>query len=106
MAAPAHIARENGKKGGRPKGTNAIAAEKAREYVITRVVKELDPILSAQIESAKGMFVEETDAKGVRIRVYQRMPDTTVGKYLTDQVAGKARETMEVTVDATLKLDV
>ena len=96
----------NGRKGGRPKGTNAIAAEKAREYVIGRVVTELDPILTAQIESAKGIYVEETDAKGERIKVYQRLPDTTVGKYLTDQVAGKPRETVEVEIDATLKLDV
>ena len=46
MAAPAHIARENGKKGGRPKGTNAIQAEKAREYLIKRVTEELEPIVS------------------------------------------------------------
>ena len=87
MAAPAHIARENGKKGGRPKGTNAVQAEKAREYIAMRVGKELEPIIDKAIEQA-------------------RSGDVQARKDLLDRAYGKPRETMEVTVDATLKLDV
>ena len=86
MAAPAHIARENGKKGGRPKGTNAIQAEKAREYLIKRVTEELEPIVSKQIAMAKA-------------------GDGNMARYLTDQVAGKAKETHEVQGDIILRID-
>ena len=81
---------ENGKLGGRPKGskaTHTIQAEQARAYVIKRVVEELDPILDKHIELAK-----LGDRQGL--------------EYLMNQAIGKPRETVDVTVDATLKLDV
>lgn len=73
------------------KGTHTLAADKAREYTIQRVTSELDPILTAQIEAAKGMYVE---VKGKK--VYREKPDVQAGKYLLDQTIGKAKETVAV----------
>jgi hypothetical protein len=47
--------KENGKKGGRPKGTKTtvtIAREKAREYLARRVEEEIQPIANKLIEKA------------------------------------------------------
>lgn len=87
MSAPAHIARENGKKGGRPKGYNAIEAEKAREYIIRRVSEELEPIMDKAIEQAK---------EG----------DQASRKDLMDRAYGKAKETIEMTGEMKLQIDV
>lgn len=38
---------------GRKKGYKAIEAEKAREYILSRVLGELEPIITKQIEQAK-----------------------------------------------------
>jgi len=57
MAAPAHIARENGKKGGRPKGSVSketkmrLAKEKEMH---NRIVKSVDALLNSQMVLAKG----------------------------------------------------
>lgn len=53
MAAPAHIARENGKKGGRPKGTNAILAERGKRELIEAYLKNIKPINEALVNKAK-----------------------------------------------------
>lgn len=86
MAAPPHIARENGKKGGRPKGFSAIKAEASRKYVVERIAAELEPIMDKHIELAK---------RG----------DATSLKYLTDQLIGKAKETLEVESTTKLLID-
>src|SRR3990167_1806301 len=100
MSAPPHIARENGKKGGRPKGFSAIKAEEARKYIVQRVSDELEPILSGQIELAKGVWIE-----GEEGRVYQKPPDIQSAKNLIDQAYGKAKETVEVESTTRLLLD-
>lgn len=86
------IKKHGGKRdgAGRPKGTKAnhtVEAESARAYVIKRITEELEPIVTKHIELAKA-----GDRQGL--------------EYLINQGIGKPRETMEVTVDATLKLDV
>ena len=94
---------------GRKKGSKTLAtieASKAREYVINRVVAELEPILDAQIEVAQGIWIEECDKDGRRIRVYKKAPDHNVGRYLMDQTIGRATETVKMTEDITLKLDI
>ncbi len=53
MAAPAHIARENGKKGGRPKGYASLQAEKARELICKKLEKDFQPIVDKAIIQAK-----------------------------------------------------
>jgi len=85
--------KQNGGKrygAGRKKAKHTIASEKAREYLITSIVEQLAPIVSAQIDAAKGLFYEGKEGK-----VYSRLPDTRVGEYLLNQVAGKAKENVE-----------
>lgn len=83
------------------KASHTIASENARAYAIQRITKELDPILTAQIEAAKGMYVE-TDKK----IVYQKSPDLKAGEFLLNQNIGRPKETMEVQGEMRLKLDV
>lgn len=45
--------RENGKKGGRPKGKKTLLMEKAREMVAVALDKDLKPILAKAITQAK-----------------------------------------------------
>lgn len=76
--------------------------------IMTSAVKEdFDEIVAGQIELAKGLHVKEyvrdrktgefkTDpATGIPLmtKVFLRPPDREVGKYLIDQVIGKAKET-------------
>lgn len=61
---------------GRPRGTNGIQAEKAREYIIRRVSEELEPIMDQLIAKAK---------KG----------DMAAIKDLLDRAYGRAKETVE-----------
>lgn len=85
-------------KGGRPKGsktTHTVKTEQARAYVIERITKELDPILTAQIEAAKGMYVEEVDEKGEGIRVFRKEPNLKTGEFLLNQNIGRSKETIE-----------
>ena len=80
---------------GRKKGFNAIKAEQARAYVIERITKELDSIITAQIEAAKGMYIEEVDEKGERIRVFKKEPNLRTGEFLLNQNIGRSKETIE-----------
>lgn len=76
---------------GRKKGYKAIEVEKAREYLVARVVADLEPIVSAQIDLAKGIRL--VDEKG---NVYQKAPDKDAAKYLLDHTVGKAKEKLDV----------
>lgn len=82
MAGTAEIARENLKKArkvGRPKGSKAphtIEAEKAREYIVNRVTKELEKIIDKAIEQAKA-------------------GDQTARRELLDRAYGRPKETIE-----------
>lgn len=101
------MAQHGGKRkgAGRKKGHKAshtIQTEKAREYVIQRITEELEPIMTAQIEAAKGLYFIGKEGQVV----YQEKPDITAGKNLLDQTIGKAKETVELKEDVTLKIDV
>lgn len=72
---------------GRKKGYKAIAAEKAREYLVKRIAAELEPITDMILKSAKA-------------------GDTKSLEYLINQLIGKPKETMEIQEDVTLKIDV
>ena len=90
-------------KGGRPKGGKAshtLKAEQAREYFVQRVVSEMNPIITAQLEAAKGLYYETADKK-----IYQREPDIQASKYLVDQTIGRPKETVEMQGDIILKID-
>lgn len=89
------------KGAGRKKGVKAIQAEKSREFLVKKIAEELEPIIQAQIDAAKGMWVEKMynigKKKKVKIRIYQREPDTKAGEYLINQGAGKPKEAIEIT---------
>lgn len=65
--------RENGRKGGRPKGYAALEAERQRIYVAKRLAKSFAPIVSTAIRQAK---------KG----------DKYAREWLTDRAFGKATQ--------------
>ena len=69
------------------KAQHTIEAEQARAYVIKRVVEELDPIIDKHIEMAKA-----GDRQGL--------------EYLINQAIGKPKETVEMNVETTLRVDV
>lgn len=90
---------------GRKKEQRTIEKEKAREFMINKIAKDLEPIITAQIDAAKGMWYESTTSEGT-IRVYQKLPILGTGEYLLNQATGKPAETMKVEEDITLKIDV
>lgn len=79
---------------GRKKAGHTIASEKARQYLITEIVKNLAPIVQAQIDSAVGISYERK--KG---HIYIQLPNTKVGEYLLNQVAGKPAATFNLNTD-------
>jgi hypothetical protein len=88
---------------GRKKGLATIQAEEARKYAVERIVAELDPILTSQIEMAKGLYYETEDENGKKI-VFRQLPDPRVAAFLLNQVIGKPKETAEVKVAHTFSL--
>lgn len=90
MAGTAEIARENGKKGGRPKGFNAINAEKAKEALIKAYLERVNPINKALLDKA-----ESGDIQAI--------------KELHDRVYGKANQAIDMKGEVEvriIKLDV
>lgn len=90
---------------GRKRGFKAIEAEKARAFVVQKVVEQLGPIMTAQIEAAKGLYYEEK-VGDEKVLVFKQKPDINAGKNLLDQTIGRAKETVEVQGEVSLKIDV
>ena len=90
---------------GRKKGLASIKAEEARKYMVDRVAGELEPILAAQIELAKGAYYETVDDNGKRI-VYRKLPDARVSTYLLNQLVGRAKETVDMNIQEPFSLKV
>jgi hypothetical protein len=78
-----NASRENGKKGGRPKGFAALEAERQRIFIAEKLEKQFSPIVSKAIELAK---------KG----------DRHAREWLTTQAYGKVPE--HLTVSGSLSL--
>lgn len=72
---------------GRRRGHNAIASEKAREYIIKRVSDELEPIMDKAIEQAKS-------------------GDGMARRELMDRAYGRPTESIKIEGDLTIKIDV
>ena len=66
MSAPAHIARENGKKGGRPKAAHTIQAEAGKAALIAAYLKNIKPINDALIKKAKRGDIQAISAGGAK----------------------------------------
>lgn len=67
------VSKENGKKGGRPKGskaTHTIQAEKAKAELIKSYIENIKPINEALIEKAKSGDIQAI--KELHDRVYGR----------------------------------
>lgn len=95
MPAPAHIARENGKKGGRPKGSVAkstLEALKAKEELIKAYLDNIKPINKALIEKAK-----EGDMQAIK-----ELHDRVYGKAV-QPIEGDLKATLEITFDPVFK---
>lgn len=105
MSAPAHIARENGKKGGRPKAGHTIATEQLRAFVIEQVRQNAQPLLNAKLALALGHKRVVTTRTGKDL-IYDEPPDATSIQYLLNQAVGKPTETLKVEEDIRLKIDV
>ena len=74
---PGDTARENGKKGGRPKARHTLEASALRAYIIEEVVKQKSALVKKLIEKAKG-------------------GDIAAIKELLDRTLGKSKEQVEV----------
>ena len=85
---PGETARQNGRKGGRPKGAvsrQTLDKAQAREYVRQQVIARLEPLLEAQFAHAEGLkyLVTRERKTGKFIRVTEAMarlkidPETT-----------------------------
>lgn len=77
------------KKGYKEKRT--IEREEARERITQKVIKELDSIIEAQIDLAKGHLVEEITSTG-RKRIYSKSPDKNAAELLLAHGIGKPTE--------------
>ncbi len=100
-------------KGGRPKGSKAshtLDAIEMRKRLIQRVSEKLDPMIDAHLDLALGYYeaitIKDKDGNEVVVNAYKKAPDAAALRYLKDQVIGKATETIKVTEDVTLKIDV
>ncbi len=88
---------------GRKKGLASVKAEEARKYMVDRIAAELEPILSAQIELAKGAYYETEDDQGKRT-VYRKLPDPRISTYLLNQLVGRPKETLDMNVTPVFSL--
>ena len=98
--------KRNAKKAGRPKGAVSETArlqQEMRKMLTERARKEFSGLIDAQLDLARGVYVEEIDTvkdkKGnlkTKRRVYKRPPSSEAIKYLMDQAIGKPKETKEI----------
>lgn len=113
MAGRADIARENGKKGGRPKGSKSkstLLKEEAREYYRQKLMAEIDDIADAHISRCKGVryFVTRNKKTGKyelvtnpdQVIAALNGDDENTGEFYTDKPDIAAiREALDRTMD-------
>lgn len=104
---------ENGKKGGRPKGSknhSTLAKEAAREYYRVRLMAEIDDIADAHISRCKGVryFVTRNKKTGKyelvtnpdQVIAALNAEDENTGEFYTDKPDIQAiREALDRTMD-------
>jgi len=96
-----------------------LEKQAAAQLYRQQVLERMEPIVRAQVEAASGTFatvaVVERTSDGLKLRrvatdleleallstgnahrIVFREPDMTISKYLTDQIVGKATETVEM----------
>jgi len=90
---------------GRKRGMASITAENARAFMLKEIAKDLEPIMAAQKEAAKGLWYEKLTDSG-KLKIYQRDPELRTGEYLLNQLVGRPREVIQLSGEMSLKLDV
>ena len=91
-------ARENGKLGGRPRGSlgkTALIGMEIRKQLAERVRKQYDKLMKAKMDLALGHLVQDINEDGQQ-RIYEKSPDGKAIEYLFDQTIGKAAQKVEV----------
>lgn len=94
----ATASKRNGLKGGRPKGALGYDARmqlSIKRKLINAVGKNIDELLAATMDSAKGIVVYVPGVNGKKSKVYEESPSVDMLKYLFDQAAGKAQTGFE-----------
>lgn len=95
MASGGDISRENGKKGGRPKGYASIAAENFRAALCKEIEKEAAEYVKAWKALALGHWVEVKDENGNPVSIYKKSPDNSALRDLTNRAFGKPEQPIE-----------
>lgn len=90
-------------KNGRPKAPHTVEKELNRSFLVKKVSAEKEAIIQAQIESAKGLYIEQV-IDGIMTKVYRKSPDTKAGEYLLNQVIGKPTESIDIKGEITSKV--
>jgi len=91
-------------KRGRPKGALSSVDLEQRQVAVSRIKPHLLGMIDSQIEVAKGIYYEHKEnilgkngkKQKVIKKVFQKLPNESVGQYLINQVIGKPKEMMEV----------
>lgn len=90
----AETSKENGKKGGRPKGSKSkdtIARERAQEVYRSMVLAKLKPIIEAQLALALGHYKVQKMGRKL-VRVYFADPDGGSIENLLNRAIGKPKD--------------
>ena len=92
------------------KQQHTLDAIEMRKRLIARVAEKLDPLIDAHLDLALGYYeavtIKDEKGKEIVVNAYKKPPDATALRYLKDQVIGKPTETLKVTEDITLKIDI
>ncbi|GEM_PF-4165870 len=92
---PGDASRENGKKGGRPLGSenaDTVTRRRMQKRWLKKVSKHGDKIFEAHLDLALGHHKVETLPDGTIIRVYKTSPDGKSLAWMQEQVWGKAEQ--------------
>jgi hypothetical protein len=89
---------------GRPvgtKGPSTIAAMEIRREIIRVAQKELQPILRALVDSAKGHRIKSASGS-----IYRKSPDIRAIMYLMDQAVGRPQTAVDIVLDEPPKMNI
>ena len=81
-------------RGNKPKTVRTLAADKIRDKIAQALADNIDEILKAQIDAAKGISIQTTEAPNGVTTVYGK-PDIQAAKGLIEQAIGRPKETIE-----------
>jgi hypothetical protein len=81
---------------GRKKAAHTIETEAMRAFIVNKVRENLEPLLSAKLDLALGVLIDESHGQG-EPRVYREAPDGNAIQYLLNQSIGKPTEHVDVT---------